>query len=347
MSAQDRGDLTRREAIRLLGAAAAASLLPASDLKAGAAPAKAAPIVRTILRDVPPAQITGVTLIHEHISAHANTSDPAFAWNRDIDLMSDEVRACANDGVSCIVDTGHDDLGRSIDELRTIAQRSGMLIVAGGGMHTKPMYTAETLRKTEQEIAEDLYRLAASERWGVIGEMGTGTGVPMDADERKVLRAAARVHLRTGMAIITHVSGGCAQCALDQVDLFADAGADLTRVVIGHLNDIADQPAAAPLAIAKRGACLGFDHSGKPDDPRLQEYVRTVMTVLDAGYADKVCLSSDFGNQKYLRKNGGPGISMVMTTFVPKLRQAGVDEATLHTILVENPRRVLTFTPKA
>jgi phosphotriesterase-related protein len=346
MTAQDGRELTRREAIRLLGAAAAVGFLPNVHPKSDTAPAQSTPIVRTVLSDVLPAHITGVTLIHEHLSAHANNPDPAFAWNRDMDLMSAEVRACANDGVSCIVDTGHDDLGRSMEELRTIAKRSGMFIVAGGGMHTRPLYTADTLRKTEEEIADDLYRLATSERWGVIGEMGTGTAVPMDIDERKVLRAAARLHVRTGLPIITHVSDGCAQCALDQVELFAQSGVDLAHVVIGHLNDIADQPTVAPLAIAKRGACLGFDHSGKPDDPRLQEYVKTIMAVLDAGHADKVCLSSDFGNQKYLRKNGGPGISMVMTTFVPKLRQAGVDDATLHRILVENPRRVLAFTPR-
>lgn len=84
-----------------------------------------------------------------------------------------------------------------------------------------------------------------------------------------------------------------------------------------------------------------------PDDPRLPEYVRTVMAVLEAGHVDKVCLSSDFSNQKYLRKNGGPGIAMVMSTIVPRLRQAGVNDATLHKILVENPRRVLAFVPRA
>jgi phosphotriesterase-related protein len=168
----------------------------------------------------------------------------------------------------------------------------------------------------------------------------------MDPDERKVLRAAARAHTRTGLSIITHVSDGCAQCALDQVDLFESAGVNLKQVVIGHLNNIDDQRAAAPLAIAKRGAYLGFDHSGKPDDPRLPEYVRTIMAMLEAGYEDRVCLSSDFSSQKYLRNNGGPGIAMVMTTMVPRLRQAGVNEATLHKILVENPRRALAFVPK-
>jgi phosphotriesterase-related protein len=329
--------LTRREAVTLLGAAFAASL-PPSTAAQSAFPRGA--IVRTVLRDVPPEHVTGATLIHEHLSSKAD-------FYRDLDLMADEVRACAKDGVSCIVDTGHPDLGRNIDDLRTIARRSGVLIVAGGGLHSKGLYPADVFQKSEEQIAGDFYRLAVAERWGVIGEIGTGTAVPMDPEERKVLRAVARLHHRTGLSIITHVSDGCAQCALDQIDVYEQAGVNLNRVVIGHLNDITEQPTVAPLAIAKRGAYLGFDHSGKPDDPRLQEYVRTIMTLLEAGYADRVCLSSDFGNGKYLRKNGGPGIAMTMTNFVPRLRQAGVNDATLHKIVVENPRRAIAFVPKA
>ena len=71
------------------------------------------------------------------------------------------------------------------------------------------------------------------------------------------------------------------------------------------------------------------------------------MAILEGGHEDRLCVSSDFASQKYLRKNGGPGIAMVMTTMVPRLRQAGVSEATLHKILVENPRRALAFVPKA
>src|SRR5262249_33224975 len=124
------------------------------------------------------------------------------------------------------------------------------------------------------------------------------------------------------------------------------AGANLRQVVIGHLNDIKDDPAAAPIAIAKRGAYAGFDHSGRPDDPRADEYVRTILAVLEAGLEDRICLSSDFAGEKYARKNGGPGIDMILKTIVPRLRRAGVNEATLRKILVENPRRVLTFEPR-
>lgn len=196
------------------------------------------------------------------------------------------------------------------------------------------------------EIAADLVEQARTERWGALGEIGTGTEVPTDPVERRVLQAVAKAQVRTGLPIITHTNDGCAQCALDQVDIFESAGADLGHVVIGHLNDIKDRPTAAPIAIARRGAYLGFDHSGRPDDPRLDEYVFTLRTIIDAGFADRICLSSDFGSLKYLRRNGGPGIDMILTTIVPKLRGAGVSESTLRMILVENPRRLLSFEPR-
>ncbi len=331
-------EMTRRDLIAML----AATALPLR-------PQTARPIIRTILRDIAPADIDGPILIHEHLSLGGTDwgiQRPASKWYDDIDLIASEVAACRPSGVRCIVDMGTSDLGRKIGALRAIATRSGMDIVASGGLHAKSDYPPGTLRKTADQIADDFHRQAIAERWGAIGEMGTGPDVPMDPDERTALTAAARLHLRTGLAIVTHTSDGCARCALDQVDLFESAGVSLDRVVIGHLNDIKQEPAVVPMAIAKRGAYVAFDHSGKPDDPRADEYVKTSLTLLDAGLVHRICLSSDFANEKYLRRNGGPGIDMTITNFVPRLRRAGLDDATLRTILVENPRRVLTFVPR-
>ena len=328
--------MTRRDAIALLACGAARL-------------SGAQPIIRTVLRDVKPEEVDGSILIHEHVSLGGTQwgiERPAIKWYDDVDLIAREVAACKPSGVRCIVDTGTSDLGRRIDALRTIATRSNMHIVAGGGLHAKSDYPPGTFDKTADQIADDFYRLAIAERWGAIGEMGTGTDMPMDPEERKALIAAAKLHQRTDLPIITHTSDGCGRCALDQVDLFDSAGVSLDRVVIGHLNDIKDQPAVVPMAIAKRGAYLGFDHSGKPDDPRADEYVKTLLTLLDAGLANRICLSSDFANQKYLRKNGGPGIDMTITNFVPRLKRAGIDDRTLRTILIENPRRVLSFVPR-
>src|SRR5580693_3129984 len=140
MSERTDRELTRREAVTLLAVGAACGLLPALRKQTVLAASPQQPpaarnvfprgaVVRTVLSDVPPSRMTGATLIHEHLSSNAD-------FYRDLDLMTDEVQACAKDGVTCIVDTGHPGLGRSIDALRTIARRSGMLIVAGGGLHT-------------------------------------------------------------------------------------------------------------------------------------------------------------------------------------------------------------------
>ena len=48
-----------------------------------------------------------------------------------------------------------------------------------------------------------------------------------------------------------------------------------------------------------------------------------------------------------LKKNGGAGYAQTLTVFVPRLRTAGVPEATLRQILFDNPRRFLSFVPKA
>jgi phosphotriesterase-related protein len=47
-----------------------------------------------------------------------------------------------------------------------------------------------------------------------------------------------------------------------------------------------------------------------------------------------------------LKVGGGPGYDHVLRDFVPKLRQAGFDDALLRRILVENPARALSFKPK-
>ena len=74
-----------------------------------------------------------------------------------------------------------------------------------------------------------------------------------------------------------------------------------------------------------------------------------VLKLLDAGYADRLLISADFGVNAWpnWQQNGGPGISRALTVFVPKLRQAGVDEQTLRGILTDNSRRFLAFVPKA
>ena len=76
-----------------------------------------------------------------------------------------------------------------------------------------------------------------------------------------------------------------------------------------------------------------------------------ILAVVEAGYEDHVVLSSDFapsagGDEKLLKKNWGSGYGSVILEFLPKLRYAGLKEATIRKFLVDNPRRFLAFVPK-
>jgi len=57
-------------------------------------------------------------------------------------------------------------------------------------------------------------------------------------------------------------------------------------------------------------------------------------------------LSPDSTPGPQFKANWGNGFSSVLVQFIPKLRYAGVKEATLRKILIDNPRRFLSFVPK-
>jgi phosphotriesterase-related protein len=259
---------------------------------------------------------------------------------QDAALMSEEMSAAAKDGVACIVDQGHPDMGRDLDFLKRISSQSGVPIVAACGYYSQPFYPAEIARWSEEQIARELIRQAKTERVGVIGEIGTWDA--MTADERKVFRAVAKTHRATNLAIVTHTNFG--KGAMEQLDVFEAGGVKPERVAIGHIGGLNDATAEVAKAIAKRGAFVGIDRQGGPGDAA---QVKMVIAMLEAGYAANLLFSSDFSSGgAQLKRNGGPGYAKTLTVFAPKLREAGAAEDVLRGILVDNPRRLLAFVPK-
>jgi phosphotriesterase-related protein len=357
--AEDRQEfaITRRETLRLLGAAA--TLLPAAGSARTAPQFPKGAIIRTVLKDMPPASLAGgTTLFHEHLSLapdflpkwialfrKQNPPAPAAALSdqpyfmRDLDLMVEEMRAAASAGIACIVDGGHPDMGRDLDFLKQVSMRSGMPIVAGFGYYAQPFYPPEIANMSEDQLVDELIRQAHTQPVGALGEIGTWD--EFTPDERKVFRAVSRVHLATNLPIFTHTNFG--KGAIEQLDLFESMGVRPQRVVIGHVGGLIDPKTEVHKAICKRGAYVGFDRQGGAGDAR---QIPMVLALLEAGYADNLLFSSDFSSAAGLKRNGGAGYAQTLTLFAPKLREAGVDETTLHQILVDNPRRFLAFVPQ-
>ena len=359
MSIERLRQLSRRELLALLGAGTAAAAAacggsePPAPAETGAAPETAAPatspaaIIRTILRDVPPGELAGgATLFHEHVSMNnqfwidmglermVDPSQPHILEN--LDLVVAEMQAAAEDGVACIVDGGHADMGRDIEFIRVLSERSGMPIVASGGYYIQRTFPPDVFERSEEDLVEELVRDAAAERWGAFGEIGFSS--PSHPAERKVLRAVGRASLRTNLPIFTHTANGAEAAA--QLDLLEAVGVDPNRVVIGHLG-YPDVTVHADLC--RRGAYVGFDRLGRPESDPAQ--VPMVVALIDGGFTDNVLLASDFALPADTRASGGPGYGKTLTRFVPLLREAGVDDAVLQHITSDNPRRFLAFEP--
>jgi phosphotriesterase-related protein len=308
-------------------------------------------IIRTLLEDVPPNGLgSGHALFHEHLSVRDLGEKKLLdAEGRSDDTIVAELRASAAEGLRCIVDAA---TSRRSDvqvlRLKKIARESGVHIVMAGGYYLAP-YPKTVTDMSEEQLVDHLSDDARTQGWGAFGEIGSSK--ELHPDERKVHRAVAKAHLRTGLPIFTHTPHeGCARCALEQMEIHESLGVNPEKLCIGHMGDILDDPAAAThRSIAKRGAFVGIDTVGHfiPTAPTSGDYmkIRMILSLLDAGYEDHILLSSDFAHQDCLQRYWGAGYSSVTRVFVPKLRHAGVKQATIDKILVENSRRFLAYVP--
>jgi len=359
---------TRREALELLGMSAAAAAIPKRAFAQAPTFPKGA-VIRTILKDYAPDELAGgATLFHEHMSlapdfmtrfgaataaTRAANGSPAGARGgaapggggagragaapppgpdpmRDVDLMSEELGIAKHEGVVCIVDAGHPDMGRDINFLRQVSMKSAVPIVVGGGFYNQPFYPKEISTMSEEQIVQALIKQVDADTLGAFGEIGSWDEIT--ADERKVFRAIGKAHVATNIPIFTH-TGIPGKSALEQLDILEDAGVKPDRVVIGHLGNLVDANVYVHKAICRRGAFVGFDRQGGNGDA---QQVPMVMALIEAGFADHLMFSADASR----------GYAKTLTVFVPKLKAAGVSEEVLHRILTDNPRRFLAFVPK-
>ena len=346
--------LTRRQALKVLGFSAAAVAIP-SGLSAQTPTFPKGAIIRTVLKDYAPEELAGgATLFHEHMqlapdfsakfaaataaarAANGLPPGPAPApppvpdMMHDVGLMSAEVTKVKNEGVACIVDAGHPDMGRDFDFLRQVSIKSGIPIVAGGGFYAQPFYPKEISTMSEEQIVRALIKQADDDTLGAFGEIGSWDEIT--ADERKVFRSIGKAHVATNIPIFTH-TGIPGKSALEQLDILEDAGVKPEHVVIGHLGNLVDPNVYVHKAICRRGAFVGFDRQGGNNDA---QQVPMVMALIDAGFADHLMFSADAFNS----------FAKTLTVFLPKLKAAGAREDVLHRIMVDNPRRFLAFVPK-
>ena len=96
--------------------------------------------------------------------------------------------------------------------------------------------------------------------------------------------------------------------------------------------------------LAARGVYIEFDSLGwnPGQDSAL---IAAIQDLLAAGYGDRILLSHDAGWYQPGQPNGGSQMpyTYLIDTFIPKLKSAGVDDATIRMMTETNPIRAFAF----
>jgi phosphotriesterase-related protein len=246
-------------------------------------------------------------------------------------------------------------LGRYLPRIQRVAEQTGLNILVATGVYTYndiPMYFHFQGPGTVlggPELMADMFVKDIEE-----GIAGTGVKAAMlkcATDEpgmthgvERVLRACAQAHRRTGVPISTHTHAGTKR-GLEQQRIFREEHVDLSRVVIGHCGDTTDLAYLEELI--SNGSYIGMDRFGLDSILPFEARVSTVARMCERGHASKMVLSHDAAcffdwlpevalaaalpKWNYLH---------IHNDVIPALKNAGVTDAQIKTMLVDNPRKI-------
>jgi phosphotriesterase-related protein len=271
----------------------------------------------------------------------------------DFDEMYQEVMEFRKFGGRTIVDVSEIGLGRDPAALTRMSHATGLSIVMGASWYTKNYYPPDMDQRTVDELADVIVRDVTvgvdgtGIRSGVIGEIGIDGG-PLTPNELKVIRASARASRITGAPMTFH-AGGVNEERLVSIDASLAEGVKPEQIIMGHSGALTPNMPLVRRILAK-GVYLQIDWLGVitgPDGVLGNRSDRTIaaaiVELVREGYGDRLLLGHDICTKPQLKKYGGGGFSYISEYFLPELRRQGLSAAAIHKIMVENPRRALTF----
>ncbi len=345
-------------------------------------------IARTVLGDIPIADL-GVTMCHEHLLVDQRSvtfSEPSdrrdlelarrpvsleifgwvqWNWTHNLDnlvlddesVALDEAKAYQIAGGRSLVDCTLPGIGRDPDALRRIAGTAGVNIIMGAGYYVEPTYPPHVAGMSEQAIADEIVadvRVGVGPervRAGVIGEIGSSW--PMTDGERKVFRAAGAAQSELDCGLTIHPGRNPAS-PLQIIEILRDAGADLARVVMGHIErTVSDTDLLRK--IAATGCFIEYDLFGTevtakvpyrmygidiPSDPQRLDQIKELVA---SGFRDRILVGHDVGSKHRTRRYGGLGFDHFLRDIVPWMPERGFDDQTIAKLIEENPGRALAM----
>ncbi|MBE1578103.1 phosphotriesterase [Amycolatopsis roodepoortensis] len=321
--------------------------------------------VETVRGPVDTAEL-GKVLMHEHLfvlSPEFMANHPEHDGFREDEHVADAIRRLDElkaAGIDTIVDPTVIGLGRYIPRVRRVAAETELRIIVATGLYTYNDVPHYLHHRGPGLIFDDgadpLVGLFTGDIVDGIADTGVKAALLKCATDEpgvtpgveRVLRAVAKAHRETGAPIMTHTHAPTRR-GLEQQAVFATEGVDLSRVLIGHSGDSTDLDYLT--GIADKGSLLGMDRFGLDPLLSFEERVATVVAMCERGYAGSMVLSHDascfidwFEQDKMAAVAPNWHFLHITRDVLPALRERGVSERDITTMLVDNPRRFFEHT---
>ena len=310
--------------------------------------------VNTVLGPMAAEQL-GIVAVHEHIGYGMPGSElDTRWWKTPEDRYAETIpklRQFHEYGGGTFVDVTGICNGRDVDYYKSLSEKTGVNIVACtgfvGGDTALPFFARASVdyltRQFTHEITVGIGDTGSCA--GVI-KVGVSRGGRMTQLDKRIYRAAARASLTTGVPIMTHL----AIDAENAIAIFREEGLSLDRVLFGHADDGINAEKTRDTWIAEQGGRVGFDTFGyeteledppfwaRPRKERLAHFLRFI-----DGHLGQALASAD-ANCSPLGWPGVKGhtVNYIFEDLIPDLRDAGLDDAAITTLFVDNPASFLT-----
>lgn len=286
----------------------------------------------------------GLILPHEHIFVDLGPIEQEN-WRRAtagevIPVMAPELERARQAGVTALVECTPVGVGRRVDIVRAVSEAAHFPVVVATGIYREPWVPAWAHRASEAELEQWML----GELTGQVEQTGvTAAWIKLSAGddgitpvEAKILRAAARAGCATNALIGSHTIRG--RVVRDQLDIVEAAGYTPQRFLWIHTQ--AEPDFSLALEHGRRGCWLEYDAIGSEGFSDAW-HVEHILRLLDAGLGEQLLLSHDRG--WYDPSQPGGGVPLPFThlseRLLPALADAGLSDAVIHQLTVENPWR--------
>jgi len=289
-------------------------------------------IKRSELNFILPHEHVFLELDKENFGAYKN-AEPEKVYEK----IAPYIKEVMDAGVDCIVEATPDGVGRRTDILEYVSKKINLPLIVATGYYYDSYLDDEIRELSRDQIARKMINEI------MIGIEGTETKAGfikvavshecITECEEKIFKAACRAAKATGAAIVSHTEKG--ENILKELEMVETFKLSPARLVWAHASN--ERNLEYHKALAEKGCYIAFD---RIKNDNVSEFsIEAIKMLIEEGFVKQILISSDSGwyDPKYENGENIKGYTYIPNVFIPRMKEAGISEENIKTIVSENP----------